>query len=69
MFLNIIISKSATKYHNSSTMANGIGREHKLGKKNRKRPDSTTDPSKAPSTHSNSHENSNETLISQVNNH
>ena len=33
MFLNIIISKSATKYHNSSTMANGIGREHKLGKK------------------------------------
>ena len=43
MFLNLIISKSATKYHNSSTMANGIGRAQKLGKQNRKRPEITTD--------------------------
>ena len=45
MFLNIIIYKYATKYHNSSTMANGFDRAHKLGKQNIKRPDITTYPS------------------------
>ena len=37
-------------------MANGIGRAHKIGKQNRKRPEITTDTSKAPLTHWNSHE-------------
>ena len=62
IFLNLIISKSATKYHNSSSMANGIGRSHNPGKQNRKRPDSNTDTSKSASTHSNSHANLNENI-------
>ena len=37
-------------------MANGIGQAHKLGKQNRKRPVSTTEPSYAYSTTSNHHE-------------
>ena len=48
--------KSATKYHNSSTTANGIGPSQKLGKQNRKRPGRTTDPSNELSTTSNIHE-------------
>ena len=60
MFLNLIISKSAAKYHNSSTMANGIVRAHKLGKQNKKRPVSTTDPSNESSANSKHHEMLNE---------
>ena len=41
MFLNLIISKSATKYHNSSTMNNVIFQVHKPGKQKIKRPGNT----------------------------
>ena len=45
---NIIISKSATIYHCSSTMAHGIGQDHKPEKKNKKWLYNTTYPSSAP---------------------
>ena len=60
MFLNLIILKPATKYQNSSTMANGIGWAHKSGKQNIKWPGRTIDPSTATSTNSNSNDNLNE---------
>ena len=62
MFLNLIIQKSATKYHYSSTMANKIGQAHKLGKTNRKQNDSTNDPSNITSSTSNSNEKFNQNM-------
>ena len=50
MFLNIIIYKYATKYHNSSTMANGTIRAKYFVKKYINQPGSTTDPSNTSST-------------------
>ena len=44
-----MISKSATIYHFSSTMAYGIVWARKLGKQNRKQLDNTTDNYSAPS--------------------
>ena len=57
---NLIISKSATKYHYSSTMANGIGQSQKLGKQNRKQPGITNDPSNSTSSTSHIHAKFNE---------
>ena len=46
---NLTVSKSATIYYFSSTMAYGIGLAPKIGKKNRNQLANTTDPSSAPS--------------------
>ena len=62
MLLNLIILRSARKYHYSSTMANIIGRSHKLGKQNRKRPDVINDISNAKSSTSRSHDMFNENI-------
>ena len=59
MFFNIIISKSATKYHCSSTKANGIGQAHKLGKK-RQRSGGTNEPTNSTPPNSHRHDNFNE---------
>ena len=59
MFLNLIILKYETKPHYSSTMANGIGQAHKLGKQNRKRPCVTKNPSNLTSSPSHIHDNNN----------
>ena len=57
MFLNLMISKSVTKYHNSSTTADGIGQSHILGRQNRKPSGSTTDPSNTSNSQENFKEN------------
>ena len=63
MIFNLIISKSATKYHYLSTMANIIDLAHKLGIKNRHQPGVTNDPSNVTSSTSSIHDNFNEKLI------
>ena len=62
MFLNLVISKSATKYQNSSTMANGIGWAHKIDKQNRQWPGITNDPSNASLSTSHRHDKFNENI-------
>ena len=57
---NLIISKSATIYHCSLTTPYGIGRSHKLDKRNRKRLDNTNDTDSAPSNPSYSYDKLNE---------
>ena len=47
-------------------MANGIGQSHKLGKQNRNRPVSTTDPSNESPTTSNCHELFNENTYIKI---
>ena len=62
MFLNLIILKYETKHHYLSTTANGIGRAHKPGKQNRKRPCVTKNPSNLTSSTSQSHDIINENI-------
>ena len=56
MFLNLVISKSATKYHYLSTMAHIIGQAHKLGKQKQQRPGITNDYSNEKFSTSHSHD-------------
>ena len=62
MLLNLKILKFATKQHYSSIKANGIGRAHKLVKKNIKQPGVTNYPLNATLDTSNSHDNFNENI-------
>ena len=62
MFLNFIITKISTQYHESSTMVNGIGRIHKLGKYNMHKSVFTNRPLKTNSPNYNSHDNYNENI-------
>ena len=62
----IIISKSATMYHCSSTMVYEIGQALRFGKKYINQLDNTTHPYSAPSTPSSSYYKFNKTLTSLV---
>ena len=59
MFLKSVISMFSTKWHYSSTMANGIGRSHRVFKQNIKQPGVTRNKSNQNCSTSNSHDNSN----------